>query len=243
MIKYIVPYLLLLSGAVIFGNAVIASVLSNLSTGVWMTYGLGLLLILCGIFYPHLPRWMWAALIGLLLVAVTAVCCLFLFGKTDTVTYNEDIVIVLGAGVQGDTPTKSLQNRLDRTLTYHAQNPDALIVVSGAQGPQETVTEAYAMERYLTEHGVPASCILKEEAATSTKENFEYTKALIDEHVGKDCEIAFITTDYHIFRAAMSADRAGFSNVTHAHSGTPWYMIVPSGLRECLAIVKFILFR
>ncbi len=243
MTKHILPSLLILLGTVVLGNAVIATVLSNFSAGVLMTYVLGSLFVLGGIWYASLPKWMlWT--IGILAVLITAfVCALFLHGKTDTVTYKENAVIVLGASIKGDKPTKSLQNRLDRAVSYHKQNPDAMIIVSGGKGSQETVTEAYAMEQYLIGQGVPASCILKEDAATSTKENFSYTKALIDEHFGKDCAIAFITTDYHIYRASRYAARAGFSNVTHAHSDTPWYMIVPSGLRECLAVCKMWIFQ
>lgn len=235
------PVLLVLGGGIVI-NAVIASVMSNLSTGTFLTYALGILLLLCGFFWRSLPRWV-RLLPGIVtLTAAVLITLLFVHGHTDTITDTEDVVVVLGAGIQGDKPTKSLQNRLDRAVQYHRDNPDALIIVSGGQGPQETITEALAMERYLIEQGVPASCILKEEVATSTTENFLFAKPLIDARFGEDCRVAFITTDYHIYRAALSAAHVEFQNVTHAHSGTPWYMIVPNGLRECLSIGKFWIF-
>ncbi len=235
--------LLILLGAGLLIDAIVATVLSNFSTGVLLVYALSALFLLCGVVYSHLPKAIWITLLGGFLVSVLAVSGLFLYGKTDTVTHTEDVVIVLGAGIQGDKPTKSLQNRLDCAVRYHTQNPTALIVVSGGQGPQETVTEAYAMEQYLLANGVPASCILKEEAATSTAENFRFSKMLLDEHSEGAYAVAFITTDYHIFRAAQTAQRFGFENATHCHSGTPWYMIVPNGLRECLALCKYWMVR
>ena len=58
-----------------------------------------------------------------------------------------------------------------------------LIVVSGGQGPQETVTEAEAMRRYLVSCGVAEDHIVKEERATSTLENLQFSDALLRERV------------------------------------------------------------
>ena len=228
-------------GCLVFVNAIIATVMSNLSTGLFMTYGLALLLIGCGIWYRHLPRWCIVFVLSVLCVAAAAVLTLFLVGSHDTVTYKEEIVVVLGAGIRGEIPTDSLRNRLEQTVLYHKKNPDALIVCSGGQGPQETITEATAMERWLVEHGVPASSIIKEESAASTAENFRFTRALLDNRSNGDCTLAFITTDYHILRACAAANAVGFDNAAHLHSDTPWYMVIPNGLRECTAILIYFL--
>ena len=231
--------LLILLGAGLLMNAIAATAISNFSTGILLTFLLGIAFLLCGIGFAHLPRAVWIALLSGLVVLTVFMSGLFLYGKADTVTYTEDVVIVLGAGVHGDKPTKSLQYRLDRAASYHKQNPDALIVVSGGQGPQESVTEAFAMAQYLLRKGVPASCILKEEQAGSTAENFRFSKALLDKRFPDGYTVAFITTDYHIYRAAYTAERFGFANTTHCHSGTPWYAVLPNGLRECLAVCKY----
>ncbi len=238
MTKYILPSLFVLLGTVVCINAVIATISSNLSTGIVLTYLIGAALLAWGIAYRFLPTWLTVAVGGALLIVAVCITALFLYGKTDSVTYKEDTVIVLGASIKGDKPTKSLQNRLDRAVSYHAHNPEATIVVSGGKGSGKSVTEAEAMAQYLIAQGVPASRIVKEDAATSTQENFRFSRPLIDENDS----VCFITTDYHIFRASRYATRAGFQTVTHAHSTTPWYMIVPSGLRECLAVGKLWIF-
>ncbi len=238
MTKYILPSLLILLGTAVLGNAVIATVMSNLSTGIWLTYAIGALLITGGVFFNRLPMWLWIVGGGGLLTVAVCIAMLFGFGKTDTVTNDEDVILVLGASIKGDKPTKSLQNRLDRAVALHKENPDAVIVVSGGKGSQETVSEAQAMAQYLIAQGVPADSILEEDAATSTDENFRLTKALLEAHFDKPYTVCFVTTDYHIYRASLLAEKHGFDATTHAHSGTPWYMVLPSGLRECLAACK-----
>ena len=44
------------------------------------------------------------------------------------------------------------------------RNYKAIIIVSGGQGPQEDITEALAMERYLKNKGIPQERIIKKNA-------------------------------------------------------------------------------
>ncbi len=124
---------------------------------------------------------------------------LFGYGKADNVTYSEDAVIVLGAGIQGEELTDNLRHRLDMAIDYYTENQKAIIVVSGGQRPQEAITEALAMEQYLLSQGVPEAQIIKEEAATSARENFLYSKQILEDHFEKPYCVAFITNDYHIW--------------------------------------------
>ena len=163
---------------------------------------------------------------------------LFVFGKKSNVSYNEDAVIVLGAGIQGEEVSESLRNRLDAAARYYQKNPDVIIIVSGGQGPQETITEALAMERYLLEQGVPAKQIVKEQMATSTRENFLYSKEILDKQFDGVYSVVFVSSDYHIYRAKLIANSVGFDEITYLGSDTPWYQILPSGIRECLAVMK-----
>ena len=102
------------------------------------------------------------------------------------------------------------------------------------------------MERYLISQGVSSGHIIKEENATSTYENFLYSKEILDKQLGADAEnytVAFVTSEYHVFRAASVAKVTGFEHITHIHSTTRWYSALPSVLRECLAIIKFWLLK
>lgn len=70
-----------------------------------------------------------------------------IYGKVDNVIYKEDAVIVLGCGIRGKNVSAILSYRLDKAVEYYRKNQNAVIVVSGGQGPQEEITEAEAMER------------------------------------------------------------------------------------------------
>ena len=57
-------------------------------------------------------------------------------------------IIVLGAQVRGRKITDSLKRRLDSALEYLKEHPDVHVIVSGGQGNDEEVAEAYAMAQY-----------------------------------------------------------------------------------------------
>lgn len=124
------------------------------------------------------------------------------WARTDTQTAPQ-AVVVLGAGVNGRTPSLSLQVRLEAALAYIADRPDVPVVVTGAQGRGEAVSEAACMADWLTARGVPPERILLEEQATTTEENVRYTKALLEElGIPEGAAVAVVTSDYHLCRAA-----------------------------------------
>ena len=234
---------LLFVGVIIFLNAIAVSMASNFNLGIVLAFLLGVALILCSVFLGfivrHLPKWLWiSCLCGMALVLVCA-STLLIYGRSDSATHNEDAIIVLGAGIHGERVSLTLRDRLNAAIACYEQNPDAVIVVSGGQGPQEDISEALAMERYLIERGVPADHILKEARSTSTAENFAFSKVVLDERFGDGYSAVYVTNDFHIFRAGQIARDAGLSNMNHAHSDTVWYLVVPSCLRECVAVLWY----
>ena len=176
------------------------------------------------------------AVVALLVLFIGFNVFLYRFGQHNTVTYEEDAVIVLGAGVVGETPSLILAARLNTALAYYRQNDGVLIVVSGGQGPNEDITEALAMERYLVARGVPIENILKEEESTTTRENMIFSKRLLDEYFDGAYTTAFITNDFHIFRAGIIASRVGL-NCTHMHAKIPRYSVPANYLRETIAVL------
>lgn len=162
----------------------------------------------------------------------------FLYGRKNSVKYDEDAVIVLGAGIRGERVSASLAKRLDAAVVYHGKNPNALIVVSGGQGKQEKISEALAMERYLIEKGVEMGVIVKEDRSTSTIENFSFSSRILNAEYKCDPKIAFISSDFHIFRSEQIAKSAGL-NVRHFAAGTPWYIVPMIYLRELIAYLDY----
>lgn len=149
-----------------------------------------------------------------------------------------DCVIVLGAGLKGETPTLVLTQRLDNALGYIAKNPGTTVIVSGGQGTGETITEAEAMKRYLVRHGTPEELIIKEENSTSTYENMVFSKKLYEQELGTQLNrVMIITNDFHMFRSKLLARRAGLEPYGIS-AGTPWYIYPNVLLREYLAVFK-----
>ncbi len=230
--------LCLVFGLLLLFDALILLFISNIHTGHFLALIIAASLIMLGVFFKKIPlpiKLAYGALAALTLIFCLA---LLLYGIADTSVYNEDAVIVLGAGVKGKTPSVSLAGRLNTAYEYYQKNNNAVIVVSGGRGPQEDITEAQAMADYLKKLGVESDRILLEEHATSSRENFVYSKKLLDEYFEGNYTVTFITNEYHIYRSCISANNAGYSDITHLHSSTRVYTLIPNILRECVATVK-----
>lgn len=247
ILKTALKILLIALGSLLILDGLFLTVYSNFNTGILLTFVLGTMLILLAVFAPKLKGRLFTVLKTVFVVGVCVIFTfqsfLILYGTTDTVTGNEDAVIVLGSGIRGERISQGLKSRLDTAIECHRQNPDAIIIVSGGQGEQETITEALAMERYLLEQGVPEASIIKEESARSTFENFKFSREILESRFGSEYSVAFVSNDYHIYRASRLAKLNGFENTTHAHSNTKWYTIMPSSLREILAVIKLWVFK
>ncbi len=238
--------LLIVSGIIFSAYGFILCIMSNLNLGVMLTFMLGLGILIWGIYYNKIKeitsKGVMKGIKNIILILLAGEVLLIGFissyGMNDSVTYREDAVIVLGAGVRGDKVTIPLKTRLDKAIEYHKVNPEALIVVSGGKGYQETVTEAFAMEKYLIENGVNPNVIIKEERAESTAENMRFSKKILDEMFDDEHETLVITNRFHTYRGVSLAKKEGFENVTHMGSSIQWYNLIPCYLRESLAILK-----
>ena len=146
--------------------AAVLSFFVRLASGLLLTALLGAVLLLTGMFYKPLKKRKWPLCLLCAAYALLIAFVLFpaLYSRNDTVTYDEDVLIVLGAGLDGEAVTPQLENRLEAAYAYHLRNPDAPVVVSGGQRDGEAISEALAMERWLISRGVPADRILREEA-------------------------------------------------------------------------------
>ena len=242
--------ILIIIGAVLLINGAVVAIFANFNIGCLLTAALGVFFATLGIWRDKIraltsrgaSRVIKYIIFALVAAELALTGFIFAYGNADNADCTEDAVIVLGAGVRGDRVTYILQKRLDAALKYHEKNPDALIAVTGGQGPQESVTEGSAMRKYLLANGVPDDKIITEERATSTSENMEYTKPLLDERLGSDYSVAVVTNAFHIYRGTSVARKEGFKHVTHLHGGIEWYNIVPCYLRESLAVLKMWVF-
>ena len=111
-------------------------------------------------------------------------------------------LIVLGAGLKGDIPSEVLKYRLNKAVKYFKENPDTIFIVSGGQGKDELISEAEAMEIYLSERGIPIKNIIKEDKSTSTYENLKFSDKIIKEKEITG-DIAVMSNSFHMYRVKM----------------------------------------
>lgn len=243
-LPFIFKNILIVCGMLLLIYAGIMLFTVNYNAGIVFAALLAAVLISLGVFFEKIIKikWLSVCIGGAFATLLLLMSFIAVYGQCDTVIYTEDALIVLGAGIDGKELSPQLKNRLDKAVEYSSRNSDAVIIVSGGQGAQETVTEALAMERYLIEKGISANRITREEASVSTRTNLNNSKKILDEIFDYDYSVALITSDYHVYRASEYAQSAGL-NCNHAHADIEWYSAPMRYLRECAAIIKLWLFE
>jgi uncharacterized SAM-binding protein YcdF (DUF218 family) len=170
---------------------------------------------------------------------VSYVSYAFVYGRI-TALRRADFVVVLGSGlIGGDRVPPLLASRLDRGQhVYQAlaarRAASPTLIVSGGRGADEQLSEAEAMARYLIERGVPAACVTREDQSRTTEENLTFSKAIMERSRPR-YRCIVVTSNYHVFRAAVTARRLGVNGqVTGAR--TAGYYWPSATLREFIAV-------
>lgn len=229
-------------------DTLIISTMSNMNEGVVLPLIIGLPLIVYGLFYGRFKLWMqkgfglfvrvlfFIAYIGFISIFIlcTVIMCL---AASKMPVKDADALIVLGGGVRGNIVTATVKSRLDTALGYLHKNKACKVVVSGGQGDGETSTEASVMAKYLTDRGIAPGRVLTEDRSTSTLENMLFSKMMLDEAMDKAYRAIFVTNEFHIYRAGLTAQSVGLS-AQGLSSPSPWYLLPNNFLRETLAIVR-----
>ena len=263
---------LLLVGALIcFGYYILIILYSGFGTSaalVWLLAAFTLVGLAAGIrFYERhperLPLWLPVSVITLLasgLVVLISVTGLIFTNVPALAVPGLDYVIVLGAKVETDGLSGSLQRRLDKAAEYMAENPDTVLILSGGQGDDEPTSEAEAMYRYLKDKGVPDQQMLLEISSRNTAENIAYSQILMEQHreglknsqgapvlpdeqvvlVAPDrpLQVGIITNNFHLYRAGLIARKRGLDNVSGIAAGSDPVLLLHMSVRECIAILK-----
>lgn len=148
---------------------------------------------------------------------------------------NLDYLIVLGAHVDGTRLTLALLERTRRALLYLEENPSTKAVLSGGKGEGEEITEAQAMYRYLTEHGIEKSRLLLEEHSTNTKENLAFSLKVIGT---ADVSVGVVTNNFHVLRGVLIGRKCGFKSVYPVPSRYRTWRLLIYIPREIFALIK-----
>lgn len=177
--------------------------------------------------------------VSLLIVYVLLLMAIYLFSAALNLIHlhkqwGADYIIVLGAAVNGERITPLLAARIDKGIELLEQNPGAVLIMSGGQGPGEDISEAEAMAGYARENGVSAGRIIVEGRSGSTRENLLYSRELM---VKESPRVIVVTTSYHVFRALLLAKQQGLKCVG-VGSKTKWYFTVNALIREFIGYLS-----
>lgn len=179
--------------------------------------------------------------IGLIAALGVVISSFMIAAAVDKPAGGESTVIVLGARIHGDRPSRMLRERLDVAAAYLKKNPEATCIVSGGQGSDEQYTEAHVMKAYLCEQGIAPERIFEEGRSVDTHQNIDYSLAIIREQ-GLSERVAIATQEFHQYRAATLARRAGLTDVSAVTTPSPIYLLLCYWVRECAAICRLWLF-
>lgn len=182
-------------------------------------FGVGVLFFLFGLtdwLKKRLPRLMQIVQIGFCILLVPILLTSVIIGVMivraggGAQAIDSDYLIVLGAGVNGTKPSRSLRERLTAAEEYLKQHPDTIAILSGGKGNRENISEAACMFAWLTEKGIPAEQLRMEDQATSTVENIRFSLDLIEAETGaRPTKCAVLSSAYHLFRASLLAKSEG----------------------------------
>lgn len=251
----IIPAIILTSwaGVLLLINAVIVLRRENRSLGNLLTLFLGLGIILLPSILQLVdylfPVWiaqgirsLVGAIIGYFIFWLVSFVMSFLLYVLFKPRYNQEYIIVLGAGlINGREISGLLASRINRAITFAEKqfsktNTRPLIIMSGGQGSDELLPEGEAMRQFAIEQGYPETLVMAEKESKTTYENMLFSKAIIEEKGLTLSKGIFCTSDYHVFRAAGYALNVGLK-IDGIGANTKKYFVFNAFIREYIALL------
>ena len=209
---------------------------------IWLFLGVGTILFTLlwkkGFFAEHVPvglrrLFLIGVLLGGLLFVVVEGCIISGFSAEGKA--GLDYLVVLGAQMKANGPSKALQYRLDEAVLYLEQNEETKVIVSGGKGPDEHISEAQGMYDYLIQKGIAYDRIIMEDKSENTFQNLAYSAKCLNK---EDDAVGVVTNNFHVFRAVKIAEKAGYEDVCGiAARGEP-FLQYNNMMREFLGVVK-----
>ena len=144
-------------------------------------------------------------------------------------------MIVLGAQVHGERPSRALKLRLEKATQEWERCGKPILLLSGGQGDGESITEAECMKRFLVEKGIPEDKMILEDESVSTMENLQFCARLSD---CKEKKTGIVSNNFHVYRALKLAKKQGYQDVCGVAAGSDWRYQIHYMVREAFALVK-----
>ncbi|MCM1134322.1 MAG: YdcF family protein [Clostridium sp.] len=209
---------------------------------IWLLLGAGAIILSVllkkGIWTRYLPLWLrrtFTALVclgGILFVIVEG---FIVSGFSQKGPEGLNYLVVLGAQMKANGPSKALRYRLDEAVLYLEANKNTKVIVSGGQGNDEHISEAQGMYDYLVSQGIEKDRIFMEDKSKNTFQNLTFSAEIL----GKEKDsVGVVSNNFHVFRAVKIARKAGYADVYGiAAKGEP-FLQANNMMREFLGVMK-----
>ena len=182
-------------------------------------------------------------LIGFLIAQIPVLinAYMFEFSNRYIITVDEaslesyDCVLVLGAGVWGNSPSHMLEERLNRGIEVYNTGCTDRILMSGDHGRDE-YDEVNVMKGFAVDSGVEADTVFMDHAGFSTYESMYRARDVFGVN-----KVIIVTQKYHLYRAVYNARKLGLDAYGVAADGQYNYDIFVrtyNNSREALARCK-----
>jgi len=117
-----------------------------------------------------------------------------------------EAIVILGGGLSGESrfgpggDFNDAADRIWRGASLYQQGKAPLLILSGGTTLEGALPEATLMSHKLTAIGIPQAAMLLEADSRTTRENAQYTKALLEER--RIRHVLLVTSAAHMRRAA-----------------------------------------
>ena len=118
-----------------------------------------------------------------------------------------DAIIVLGAGVWGDSPSPLLKDILNKSIEVYKSRLSNKIIMSGDHG-RINYDEVNIMKEYAIKEGVPSEDIFMDHAGFSTYETIYRARDIF-----KVKKAIIVTQKYHLYRSLYISKKLGLDVV------------------------------
>lgn len=152
---------------------------------------------------------------------------------------TSDYAVVLGASIHTNgQPSRILRTRLQAAMAFMDRNPEAVVILSGGQGPDEPMAESLSMYNAMVEMGADPDRLLQEDKSVNTRENLLYSMEIVKSRGGTEVPITLITSEFHQRRADYIASTLEIDTCPVSAHTDMWFYRVNYTLREVFAFVK-----
>ncbi len=90
------------------------------------------------------------------------------------------------------------------------------------------------MADYLIRRGIPGDRVVCEERSRDTEQNLRFSKAIMQERI-PGCRCVVVTSNFHVFRAAITARRTGVNGQVVGSPTAPYFWPTAT-IREFAAV-------